>query len=77
MYVPLLRIIANDVEVNPGPTGYDVVDPSKTICAHFSQDNMKEFGQSVGKQCLSMSLTAIVYDHITNVNACMAFSIIE
>ena len=24
---------ANDVEENPGPTIYDVVDPSKTICA--------------------------------------------
>jgi hypothetical protein len=29
--------MANDVEENPGPTIYDVVDPTKTICADFSQ----------------------------------------
>jgi hypothetical protein len=29
--------MANDVEENPGPTIYDVVYPTKTICADFSQ----------------------------------------
>ena len=69
VYVPLLLIMANDIEVNSGPTIYDVVDPSKTICADFSQGNTKKFRQNAGKQCVAMSLTAIVYDHITNVNA--------
>ena len=32
VYVPLLLRMENDVEENPGPTVYDVVDPSKTIC---------------------------------------------
>ncbi|CAB3979506.1 ATP-dependent DNA helicase PIF1 [Paramuricea clavata] len=61
--------MANDVEENPGPTIYDVVDPTKTICADFSQGNTKKFRQNAGKQCLAMSLTAIIYNHITNANA--------
>jgi hypothetical protein len=60
--------MANDVEENPGPTIYDVVDPTKTICADFSQGNTKKFRQNSGKQCLAMSLTAIIYNHITNAN---------
>ena len=31
VYVALLLRMANDVEENPGPTVYDIVDPSKTI----------------------------------------------
>ena len=27
------------------------------------------FGQNAGKQCVAMSLTAIVHSHLTNVNA--------
>ncbi|CAB3992941.1 ATP-dependent DNA helicase PIF1 [Paramuricea clavata] len=61
--------MANDVEENPGPTTCDVVDPTKTICADFSQGNTKKFQQNAGKQCLAMSLTAIIYSHITNANA--------
>ena len=70
VYVPLLLRMANDVEENPGPTIYDVVDPTKTICADFSQGNTKKFRQNSGKQCLAMSLTAsaIIYNHITNAN---------
>ena len=33
----------------------------------FSSRGM--FGQNAGKQCVAMSLTAIVHSHITNVNA--------
>ena len=69
IYVPLLLRLANDVEENPGPTVYDVVDPSKTISADFSKGNARMFGQNAGKQCVAMSLTAIVHSHITNVNA--------
>ena len=61
MYVPLLLRMANDVEENPGPTIYDVVDPiSKTICADFGQGNTKKFNQNAGKQYVAMFLTAII-----------------
>ena len=71
VYVPLLMHMrmANDVEENPGPTIYDVVDPTKTICADFSQGNTKKFRQNAGKQCLAMYLTAIIYNYISNENA--------
>ena len=59
VYVALLLRMANDVEENPGPTIY-VVDPSKTICADFSQGNTKKFRQNAGKQCVVMYLTAII-----------------
>ena len=67
-YVPLLLRMANDVEENPGPTVYDVVDPNKTICADFSQGDTKTFRQNSGKQCLAISLTAIIHNHILNVS---------
>ena len=56
---------------------YNVVDPSKTICADFSQGNTKKFRQNAGKQCVVMYLTAIIYNEITNINACMGFIILE
>ena len=31
VYLPLSLRLANDVEENPGPTIYEVVDPSKTV----------------------------------------------
>ena len=68
VYVPMLLRMAKDVEENPGPTIYDVVDPTKTICADFSQGNAKKFQQNAGKQCLAMSLTAIIYNYISNLN---------
>ena len=63
--VPLLLRMVNDVivEENPGPTIYDVVDSSKTMCALS-----KKFRQNDGKQCVAMSLTGIIYNKI-NINA--------
>ena len=58
VYVPLLRL-SNEVETNPGPTVYDIVDPTTTVCADFSQGD-RRFGFSAGKQCVAMSLTPIV-----------------
>ena len=66
VYVALLLRMANDVEENPGPTLYDIVDPSKTICADFSQSNARKFGRNAGKQCVAMSLTAIVETQVKN-----------
>ena len=40
-YIPLLIRQANDVEENPGPTIFDVIDPTRTICADHSQWNDK------------------------------------
>lgn len=68
VYVPLLLRIANDVEDNPGPTVYDVVDPIKTVCADCSQGDTRKFGQNAGKQCVAMCLTAVLHKQIKNVN---------
>ena len=54
VYVALLLRMANDVEENPGPTLYDTVDSSKTICADFSQSNARKFRHNAGKQCVAM-----------------------
>ena len=67
-YIPLLIRQANDVEENPGPTIFDVIDPTRTICADHSQGNEALFGENVGKQCEAMSLTAIIYHHIEDIN---------
>ena len=37
---------ANDVEENPGPTIFDVVDPTRTICAGYSRGNEALFGEN-------------------------------
>ena len=67
-YIPLLIRQANDVEENPGPTIFDFIDATRTICADYSQGNEALFGETAGKQCVAMSLTAIIYHHIENIN---------
>ena len=52
-YIPLLIRQANDVEENPGPTIFDVIDPTRTICADHSQRNVALFGENAGKQMCS------------------------
>ncbi|CAH3036358.1 unnamed protein product, partial [Pocillopora meandrina] len=47
-YIPLLIRQANDVEENPGPTIFDVIDPTRTICADYSQGNEAIFGENPG-----------------------------
>ena len=59
---------ANDVEENPGPTIFDITDPTTTVCADYSQGNELLFGENAGKQCVAMSLSAIIYHHIEDVN---------
>ena len=56
-YIPLLIRQANDV-----------IDPTRTICADHSQGNVALFGENAGKQCVAMSLTAIIYHHIQDMN---------
>jgi hypothetical protein len=67
VYVPLLLSLSNDVETNPGPMLYDIIDATTTVCADVSQGN-RRFGPSAGKQCVAMSLTAIVHSQIENVS---------
>ena len=59
--------LSNDVEENPGPTINDIVDCSYTAHASFIQGN-NLFGSNAGKQCMAMSLSAIVYKEIKSVN---------
>ena len=69
VYIPLLIRQANDVEENPGPTIFDIIDPMTTVSADYSQGNEALFGENAGKQCVAMSLTAIIYhqiEHISN-----------
>nr|XP_058964125.1 uncharacterized protein LOC131790893 [Pocillopora verrucosa] len=47
-YIPLLIRQASDVEENPGPTIFDVIDPTRTICADYSQGNEALFGENAG-----------------------------
>ena len=65
--VQLLLSLSNDVEENPGPTINDIVDYSYTIIASFNQGNYL-FRPNAGKQCVAMSLSAIVYKEIKSVN---------
>ena len=59
---------ANDVEENPGPTIFDAIDPTRTICTDYSQGNEAHFAENAGKQCAAMSLAAISYHHIEDIN---------
>ena len=67
VYVPLLLRLSNDVEENPGPTIYEIVNTNNTVCADFDQGNMAKFGENAGKQCVAMSLTAVIFKYITNI----------
>ena len=68
VYIPLLIRQANDVEENPGPTIFDITDPMRTVSADYSQGNEALFGENAGKQCVAMSLTAIIYHQIEQVS---------
>ena len=46
----------------------DIVDPTYTVHADFNQGSESMFGMNAGKQCVAMSLYAIVYKEIKSVN---------
>jgi hypothetical protein len=50
----------NDIETNPGPND-NIVEPSNTISAPYSQGNAIIFGQNAGQQCVAMSLCSLLY----------------
>ena len=41
VYIPLLIRQANDVEENPGPTIFDIIDPTTTVSADSSFFSVK------------------------------------
>ena len=69
VYVPGLLRLSNDIETNPGPTAYDIVDTTTTVCADFSHSCHIRFGPNVGKQCVAMSLTEIIFSQIQDVSS--------
>ena len=68
VYIPLLIRQANDVEENPGPSIHDIIDPTTTVSADYSQGNEALFGVNAGKQCVAMSLTAVIYCQIQDIS---------
>ena len=58
--------LSGDIETNPGPF---VVDASKTIHAPYSQGNSVVFGPNAGKQCVAMSLIAILFDFMYSIRS--------
>ena len=59
---------ANDGEENPGPTIHDIIDPTTTVSADYSQGNEALFGVNAGKQCVAMSLTVVIYRQIEDIS---------
>ena len=57
----------DDVEENPGPTMFDIIDPTTTVSADSSQGNETVFSVNSGKQYVAMSLTAIIYHQIQDI----------
>ena len=39
----------------------------RTICVDFSQGNKRQFGQAAGKQCVAISLTAIIHTQVKDI----------
>ena len=68
VYIPLLIRQANDVEENPGPTIFDIIDPMITVSADYSQGNEALFGENAGKQCVAISLTAIICHQVEHIS---------
>ena len=68
VYIPLLIRQASDVEENPGPTIFDIIDPMMTVSADYSQGNEALFGENAGKQCVAMPLTAIIYHQMQHIS---------
>ena len=61
IYIPLLIRQANDVEENPGPTIFDIIDPTTTVSAGSTQGNEAIFSVNADKQCHLLLLYTIKY----------------
>ena len=62
-YCAILKL-CNDIETNPGPP----INRSLTIKAPYSQGDVTIFGTNAGQQCVSMSLSALVFNNIRGIN---------
>ncbi|XP_078375420.1 uncharacterized protein LOC144658810 [Oculina patagonica] len=62
----IISKLSGDIETNPGPF---FVESSKTIRAPYSQGNTSVFGNNSGKQCVAMSLAAILFNFIYSVRS--------
>ena len=51
------------MEENPRPVIFNIVDPTRTVSADFSQGD-EVFGENAGKQWVGMSLTAMNYHRL-------------
>ena len=45
----------------------DFLQATRTICANYSQGSQVLFGENAGKQCIIMSLAAVIY-HLEDIN---------
>ena len=66
------RVLSDDIELNPGPGFFSCL---RTVKGDFHQGNVSLFGNNSGKQCVAMSLTAIV--HNTAVQSCYAWRSVD
>ena len=57
-----------DIEENPGPCFVNV-DAAKAISAPYCQGNFAIFGRNAGQQCITMSLTPLIFSKILKVNS--------
>jgi len=46
----------------PGLRTIHSIDPTLTIKAPYSQADIMYFGENAGKQCVAMSLSALIYN---------------
>ena len=46
----------------------EFLQATRTICANYSQGNQVLFGENAGKQSVTMSLTAVIYHHLEDIN---------
>jgi hypothetical protein len=60
-------MLSKDIEKNPGPS--ELLDANKTICAPYIQSNEAIFGENAGRQCVAMSLCALVYRYKNCMNS--------
>ena len=66
--LPTPKNTGDGVEENPGPTIFDIINPTTTVSTDSSQGNEAIFGVNAGKQCVAMSLTAIIYHQIQDIS---------
>ena len=67
VFVPLLLRLSNDVEENPRPPIFEIINSNNTVYVDFSQGSQSKFGDNAGIQCVAMSLTAIIFKYIKHI----------